>query len=78
MNKTNLDFIKIFKVTIKENNNISEGNYSKGDSSEVIMYFRQYDFLVKTIPMIDYYILENSKKKKQLHIDYPQVVMVLK
>ena len=32
--------------------------------TQAIMYFRQYDLLVGTIPTIDYYILENSKKKK--------------
>lgn len=64
INKANPDFIKFFKGTMKENTKVPEGYYSKGDSSEVIMYFRQYDFLVETIPTIDYYILENSKKKK--------------
>ena len=64
INKANPDFIKFFKGTMKENTKVPKGYYSKGDSSEVIMYFRQYDFLVETIPTIDYYILENSKKKK--------------
>ena len=69
INKANPDFIKFFRGTMKVNKNAREGYYSKGDSSEVIMYFKQYDFLVETIPTIDYYILENSKKKKQLHFD---------
>lgn len=64
INKANPHFIKFFKGTMKENTKVPEGYYSKGDSSEVIMYFRQYDFLVNTIPTIDCYILENSKKKK--------------
>ena len=64
INKANPNFIKFFKGTMKENKNIPEGYYSKGDSSEVIMYFRQYDFLIETIPTINYYILENSKKQK--------------
>lgn len=64
INKANPDFIKFFKGAMKENTKVPDGYYSKGDSSEVIMYFRQYDFLVGTIPTIDYYILENSKKKK--------------
>ena len=64
INKANPDFIKFFKGTMKENTKVPDGYYSKGDSSEVIMYFRQYDFLVGTIPTIDYYILENIKKKK--------------
>lgn len=64
INRANPDFIKFFKGTMKENTKVHDGYYSKGDSSEVIMYFRQYDFLVGTIPTIDYYILENIKKKK--------------
>ncbi len=64
INKANPDFIKFFKGTMKKNKNVPEGYYSKGDSSEVIMYFREYYFLVDTMPTIDYYILENSKNKK--------------
>lgn len=40
-------------------------HYSKGDSSEVIMYFEQYDFLVMTLPSIREFVLENSKKSKK-------------
>ena len=64
INKANPNFIKFFKGTMKENKNVPKRYYCKGDSSEVIMYFTQYDFLVETIPTIDYYILENSKNKK--------------
>ena len=64
INKANPHFIKFFKGTMKENTGIPYRHYAKGDSSEVIMYFREYDFLVETIPTINYYILENSKKKK--------------
>lgn len=64
INKANPHFIKFFKGTMKENKDMPYRHYAKGDSSEVIMYFREYDFLVETIPTIDYYILENSKKKK--------------
>ena len=64
INKANPHFIKFFKGTMKENKDIPYRHYAKGDSSEVIMYFREYDFLVETIPTIDYYILENSKKMK--------------
>ena len=46
-----------------KNNDVSEGCYRKGDSSEVLMYFREYAFLINTIPTIKYYILENSKEK---------------
>ena len=64
INKANPHFIKFFKGTMEENNDIPYRYYAKGDSSEVIMYFKEYDFLVNTIPTIDCYILENSKKKK--------------
>ena len=48
---------------MKENKNVLDGYYSKGDSSEVIMYFEQYDFLLDTVYTIDYYILEINKKR---------------
>lgn len=64
INKANPHFIKFFKGTIKRNEDIPYGHYSKGDSSEVIMYFEQYDFLVMTLPSIHEFILENSKKSK--------------
>ncbi len=63
INKANPNFIKYFKGTMKENKNVPEGYYSKGDSSEVIMYFQNYAFLIISVPTIDSYILENSKKK---------------
>ena len=50
---------------IKINEDIPYRHYSKGDSSEVIMYFEQYDFLVMTLPRIHEFILENSKKSKK-------------
>ena len=64
INKANPHFIKFFKGTIKRNEDIPYRHYSKGDSSEVIMYFEQYDFLVMTLPSIHEFILENSKKSK--------------
>lgn len=48
---------------MKENKNVLDGYYSKDDSSEVIMYFEQYDFLLDTVYTIDYYILEINKKR---------------
>ncbi len=62
INKANPHFIKFFKGTIKRNEDIPYRHYSKGDSSEVIMYFEQYDFLVMTLPSIREFLLENSKK----------------
>ena len=46
---------------MKRNEDIPYGHYSHGDSSEVIMYFEQYDFLVMTLSSIHEFILENSK-----------------
>ena len=63
INKANPHFIKFFKGTMSRNDDVPEGYYSKGDSSEILMYFTEYVFLIKTIPTIDYYILENSKQK---------------
>lgn len=62
INKVNKDFIKFFKGNMKINDNVPNGYYHPGDSSEVLMYFEEYDFLIDTIPAIEYYILENSKK----------------
>lgn len=64
ISKANPHFIKFFKDGIKENNDKIYGYYAKGNLSEVIMYFREYYFLLATVPNINYYILENSKKKK--------------
>jgi len=65
INKTNPHFVKFFKGTIKKNENIPYGHYSMGDSSEVIMYFERYIFLVMTLPNIDEFVLEYSKKTKK-------------
>ncbi len=60
--KANPDFIKLYKGTLKETKEITEGYYSIGDISEIIMYLNHYDFLLKTVPTLDYYILENINK----------------
>lgn len=65
INELNPNFVKYFKGTIKINKKVPEGYYGRGDASEVIMYFEQYDFLVNTIPTMEYYILENSKINKK-------------
>ena len=67
INKVNTHFIKFFKGTMKRNEDIPYRHYSHGDSSEVIMYFEQYDFLVMTLPNIHEFILENSKKSKKIN-----------
>lgn len=65
INKENPHFIKFFKRTIKPNMDIPYGSYSIGDSSEVLMYFEEYFFLIVTLPSIRDFILENSKKTKK-------------
>lgn len=64
INKANPDFIKYFKGTMEMDEDVPLGYYKKGDASEVIMYYKQYLFLVNTVPTIEDYILENSKKSK--------------
>lgn len=44
---------------MRTRNDVPDGCYSKGDSSEVIMYFN-HNYLIDTIPYIDDYILKNS------------------
>lgn len=64
INKANPHFLKLFKGTIKEDKDISEGYYAKGGSSEVFVYINLYSFLIITMPNIDHYVIDNSKKQK--------------
>lgn len=64
INKANPNFLKLFTGTLKDNENILNGYYSKGDSSEVLMYINNYTFLLVSVPLLNVYVLENSKKKK--------------
>lgn len=64
IDKSNKNFVKYFKGTLKFSKTIPEGYYSYGDPSEIIMYFDRYEFLTDTLPTIGYYILENSKNSK--------------
>lgn len=61
INKANPYFIKFFQGTVKQNKDMLKGYYTKGDLSEVIICFEEFDFLLNTIPNINYYILKNSK-----------------
>lgn len=62
INKANKYFIKFFKETIKENEDVMPGYYQKGESSEVLMYFETYSYLTDTMPLLDEFVLENSEK----------------
>ena len=65
INKNNKHFIKFFKETIKLEEDSMPGYYSRGNASEVLMYMREYFFLVCTLSNIDDYIIENTKKSKK-------------
>ncbi len=65
INKNNKHFLKLFKGTLKSDTNVPEGYYGVGDVSEVMVYFRDFQFLMYSIPCIDEFILENSKKSKK-------------
>jgi len=63
INKENPHFIKFFKGNIEMDENMESGCYSIGDSSEVLMYFNTYMFLLITMGGLDEYVLENIKSK---------------
>ena len=65
INKCNKDFVKFYKGTIKLEDNNMPGYYSIGNASEVLMYMREYFFLVCTLISISDYVIENSKKTKK-------------
>ena len=68
INKANPNFIKLFKGTMTQTDNAPSGYYSKGNSSEVLMYFQNYSFLIDSVPNISDYILKYSKKKIKILI----------
>lgn len=65
INKNNKNFIKLFKGTFEENEDIPSGYYSSDGSSEVAMYINNYQFLVMTMPCLDEFVLEYSKNSKK-------------
>ena len=62
INKANPNFIKFFKGTLDEGGYTIDGYYSRGDASEMFMYFNRYTFLIMSLPTIDEFILKFSKK----------------
>lgn len=62
IDKSNPNFLKFFKGTMKDDEDIMDGYYSKGAPSEVLMYFNTYTFLIFSVPNIDEFVLENCKK----------------
>lgn len=61
LNKANKYFIKYFNDTLEQAYDAPKGYYLLGKPSEIFMYFNNYEFLINTIPAIDYYILKYSK-----------------
>ena len=65
VDKCNSNFVKFFKGTIKESENVNPGYYSRGDSSEIFMYLERYDYLLTTMPRLHEYVIENLMKNKK-------------
>lgn len=61
----NPNFVKLFNGTIKMNEDIEPGCYSRGNSSEVLMYIDRYIFLIMSMPGLKEYVLENIKIDKK-------------
>ena len=73
--KKRLEFICEFsKVTptfvngsIRKNDKVTPGYYSRGDSSEIFMYLERYGYLLITMPRLHEYVIENLMKNKKSH-----------
>lgn len=65
INKNNKNFVKFFKGTFEENDDVPSSYFSVGDSSEITMYFNNYSFLVVTMPYLDEFVLKYSKNSKK-------------
>ena len=73
--KKRLEFICEFsKVTptfvngsIRKNDKVIPGYYSRGDSSEIFMYLDRYGYLLITMPRLHEYVIENLMKNKKSH-----------
>lgn len=65
VDKCNSNFVKFFKGTIKESKEVNLGYYSRGDSSEIFMYFGRYDYLLITMQKLHEYVIENLMKNKK-------------
>lgn len=65
IDKCNPNFVKFFKGTIKESKKVSPSYYSRGDSSEIFMYLKRYDYLLITMPKLHEYVIEILMKNKK-------------
>ena len=61
----NKNFVKYYNNTIEKNKNMEPGCYARGDSSEIFMYMRCYDYLVDSMPRLDEYVIEKLTKNKK-------------
>lgn len=64
LNNTSHLLIILIMEILKPGKNITEGYYSHGDSSEILMYVNEYTFLLISMPLLESYVKINTKKKK--------------
>ena len=62
INQVNPNFVKVIKGNFKISEDLNPEYYQIGEMSEVFMYFNNYEFLIDTIPIFDFYISDNLKK----------------
>ena len=67
VNKCNSNFVKLFNGSIRKNDKVTPGYYSRGDSSEIFMYLERYGYLLITMPRLHEYVIENLMKNKKTH-----------
>ena len=67
VNKCNSNFVKLFNGSIRKNDKVIPGYYSRGDSSEIFMYLDRYGYLLITMPRLHEYVIENLMKNKKSH-----------
>lgn len=67
VNKCNSNFVKLFNGSIRKNDKVTSGYYSRGDSSEIFMYLERYGYLLITMPRLHEYVIENLMKNKKSH-----------
>lgn len=65
INKSNKHFIEFFKDGLKKDTKIPRGYYSIGDISEINMYFDSYNFIVLSMPNLNYFVLDHFNKKRK-------------
>lgn len=67
VNKCNSNFVKLFNGSVRKNDKVTPGYYSRGDSSEIFMYLERYGYLLITMPRLHEYVIENLMKNKKSH-----------